>query len=171
MRAWTLLLRTVHDNITIIFFGLLVALFGVAWLVIEAIRSHQSRDEIFKLRHRITELERQRAAPKPTSATPLVPVVLPDRWIRVGAAATTNDGGCLILVDNVAPIDRSVHLTIRVDGYPVKVREPLRVGQSFELEGKSGTYLVWLYGIDAVMAHLGVGLRSTHASPHPASEL
>ena len=170
MPAWTLFLRTVHDNIGIIFFGLLVAVFGVAWLVIEAIRSHQSRDEIFKLRHRITELERERVVARPASTQPIVPVVLPDRWIRIGAAATTSDGGCLILVDKVAPLEHAARLTIRVDGYPAKLHETLRVGQSFELEGKSGTYLVSLYGIDTLQAHLGVGLRSTHAASNLAGD-
>ena len=167
MRAWTILLRTVHDNIAIIFFGLVVAVFGVAWLVIEAIRSHRDRDEIFNLKHRITELERERIAARPASVEPLIPVVMPDRWVRIGGAATTSDGGCLILVDRVAPAEHTAQLTVRVDGYAVKRSERLRVGESFELMGKSGIYLVSLYGTDSLQAHLGVGLRSKHGSAQP----
>jgi hypothetical protein len=167
MRAWMILLRIVHDNIGIIFFSLLVAVFGVAWLVIEAIRSHRDRDEIFKLRHRITQLERERIAARPAFPEPVMPVVMPDRWIRVGAAATTSDGGCLILVDNVAPDGHTAQLTIRVDGYAVKRSEPLRVGESFQLSGNSGLYLVSLYGTDVRQAHLGVGLRNRHSTPNP----
>ena len=167
MRSWTILLRTVHDNIGFIVFGLVVAIFGVAWLVFEAIRSHRNRDEIFTLRHRISELERERVVSRATSAEPLIPVVMPDRWVRIGGAATTSDGGCLILVDRVAPAEHTAQLTVRVDGYAVKRSERLRVGESFELMGKSGIYLVSLYGTDSVLAHLGVGLRSKHAGPEP----
>lgn len=168
MRAWMILLRTVHDNIAIIFFALLVAVFGVAWLVIEAIRSHRNRDELFKLRHRISQLERERIIAGPAFAEPMIPVVMPDRWIRVGAAATTSDGGCLVLVDRVAPDGHTAQLTIRVDGHAVKRNEGLRVGESFQLAGKSGMYTVSLYGAEALQAHLGVALRNRHTSPNPS---
>ncbi|MDQ2947109.1 MAG: hypothetical protein M3Y27_14415, partial [Acidobacteriota bacterium] len=115
------------------------------------------------LRHRISELERERVVSRTTSAESLVPVVMPDRWVRIGGAATTSDGGCLILVDRVA--EHTAQLTVRVDGYAVKRSERLRVGESFELMGKSGIYLVSLYGTDSLQAHLGVGLRSKHAGP------
>lgn len=169
MRSWTVLLRFVHDNITIIFFGLILAVCGVAWLVIEALRSHQSRDEIFKLKHRITELERERVTvARLPLVEPFVPVVMPERWVRIGAAATTSDGGCLILVDQVSPAEHTAQLTVRVDGYAVKRSQPLRAGESFELPGKSGVYLIALYGTDALQAHIGVGLRSRHSLSHPA---
>src|SRR5438105_11195746 len=113
MRGWMQVLRVVHDNITLIVFGLVVAIFMVAWLVIEAIRSHRSRDEIFKLRHRLGQLEQERLAVKTISPDP---VVLPNRWVRIGGAATTNDGGCLILVEKVSAIQRRALLSIRVDG-------------------------------------------------------
>ncbi len=167
MRTWTLLLRAVHDNIAIIFFALLLAVLGVGWLIIEAIRSHKSRDEVFRLKHRITELERERIAARPRSPEPLVPVVMPDRWVQTGGAATTIDGGCLILVDRIGPAEHTAQLTVRVDGYAVKRSEPLRVGESFELTGKSGIYLISLFGIDEVQARLGVGLRSKHSPVHP----
>ncbi len=171
MRTWTLVLRTVHDNIAIIFFGLLLAVFGVAWLIIEAIRSHQSRDEIFKLRHRITELERERVTVRTASPEPLVPVVMPDRWVPAGGAATTSDGGCLILVDRIGPAEQTAQLTVRVDGYAVKRSEPLRAGECFELPGKSGIYLITLFGTDQVQARIGVGLRSKHSPANAARSL
>jgi hypothetical protein len=159
MRGWIQVLRLVHDNITLIFFGLVVAVFVVAWLVIEAIRSHQSRDEIFKLRRRLVQLEHERFASKTAS---LDPVVLPDRWVRIGSAATTNDGGCLILVEKVSATQRRALLSIRVDGLPVLKSESVRVGDRLELTGKSGTYLIELYATDGIQAHLGVSLRSKH---------
>src|SRR5947209_7786094 len=157
MRGWTTVLRMIHDNIEIIFFVLLVAVFGIAWLVIEAFRSHQSRDEIFKLRHRLAELERERFAGKAMSADP---VVMRDRWIRIGSAATTSDGGCLILVEKVGPAQHRVVLTIRVDGVPVIRSTAVEVGEQLELPGKSGIYLVELYAAADSQAQLRVSLRS-----------
>jgi hypothetical protein len=159
MRGWMHVLRVVHDNITLIFFALLVATFVVAWLVIEAIRSHRSRDEIFRLRRRLGQLEQERLATRSPSPDP---VVLPNRWVRIGGAATTSDGGCLILVEKVSAAQRVAILSVRVDGLPVLKSEPVRVSEHFELPGKSGTYLVELYGTDGIQAQLGVSLRSKH---------
>lgn len=159
MRGWMPILRVVHDNITLIVFGLAVATFAVAWLVFEAIRSHRSRDEIFRLRHRLGQLEQERLATKTISPDP---VVLPNRWVRIGGAATTNDGGCLILVEKVSATQRKALLTVRVDGLSVLKSEALNVGDRFQLTGKSGTYLIELFGTDSIQAHLGVSLRSKH---------
>lgn len=159
MRGWMQVLRVVHDNITLIVFGLVVATFVVAWLVMEAFRSHRSRDEIFKLRHRLGQLEQERLAAKVISPDP---VVLPGRWVRIGGAATTNDGGCLILVEKVSAVQRRALLSIRVDGLAVLKSEALTVGDRLELTGKSGTYLIELFGTDSIQAHLGVSLRSKH---------
>lgn len=159
MRGWIQILRLVHDNITLIVFGLVVAIFVVAWLVMEAIRSHRSRDEIFKLRHRLGQLEQERLA---TNAISPDPVVLPNRWVRIGSAATTNDGGCLILVEKVSATQRRALLSIRVDGLPVVKSEAVSVGARLELPGKSGTYLIELFGTDIIQAHIGVSLRSKH---------
>lgn len=159
MRGWMHVLRLVHDNIALIFFVLVVALFVVAWLVVEAIRSHQSREEIFKLRRRVVQLEHEGLGAR--SASP-DPVVLPHRWIRIGSAATTNDGGCLILVERVSGTQRRALLTIRVDALPVLKSEPVQVGQRLELIGRSGIYLVELHGIDGIQANIGVSLRSKH---------
>jgi hypothetical protein len=159
MRGWMHVLRVVHDNIGLIFFGLLVATFVVAWLVFEAIRSHRSRDEIFRLRRRLSQLELERHGPKSISPDP---VVLPNRWVHIGAAATTSDGGCLILVEKVSAAQRRAILSVRVDGLPVLRSGVVLVGDHLELPGKSGTYLVELYGTDGIQAYLGVSLRSKH---------
>ncbi|MGI8744499.1 MAG: hypothetical protein ACR2NN_18375 [Bryobacteraceae bacterium] len=164
MRGWGVVLRLVHDNITIIFFALVVAIFGVGWLVVEAFRSHQTRDEIFQLRRRLRDLERERVAGKSLS---IDPIVMPERWIRIGSASTTSDGGCLILVERVAPAQHSAVLSVRVDGYAVRQSEPLRVGDQLELPGKSGTYLVELYNTGASQAQVGVALRSKHREYAP----
>src|SRR5579864_4867992 len=116
MREWEQLLRFVRDNITLLVFLAVVAIMGAAWIVFEAMRSHKRRDEVFALRRRVSELERERAAVHPSSGDP---VVLSSRWIRSGAAATTSDGGCLLYIDKVLSAVRSAELTLRVDGYPV----------------------------------------------------
>src|SRR5258708_4697570 len=117
MLDWRHLFRLVHDNIAILFFGLVIAVCGLAWLMIEAYRSHRSRDEIFKLRSRISTLERERAMA--TLAVPTTdPMVLTARWVRMGSAATTTDGGCLVMVDRVFPAQRRAGLTPGVDRYP-----------------------------------------------------
>lgn len=155
LRAWA---YWVHDNITLILFGLVVCMFFLAWLVFEAIRSHNSRDEIFRLRQRLYELEREKVGRSLTDGPP----VLPSRWINVGGAATTSDGGCLILVDAVSPLQKQAMITVRVDGYPAWKRESVVVGQRLETEGKSGTYLLELHDTTKNQARLAVSLRSRH---------
>ena len=155
MRAWA---YWVHDNITLILFGLVVCMFFVAWLVFEAIRSHKSRDEIFRLRQRLYELEREKVGRKLGDG----PAVLASRWINVGGAATTSDGGCLILVEAVSPFQKRAMMTVRVDGYAAKKSEPILVGQRLEVEGKSGTYLVELHDTDKNQARMAVSLRNRH---------
>lgn len=159
MRGWGMLLRFVHDNITLIFFGLSLAIIGVGWLVIEAFRSHQNRDEIFQLRRRVRDLEREVSVGKNASTDP---IVMPERWIQIGSASTTSDGGCLILVERVAAAVQTAIVTVRVDGYAVRQREPLRMGNHLELSGKSGTYRIELLGTERSQAQIGVALRSKH---------
>ena len=155
MRAWA---YWVHDNITLILFGLVVCMFFVAWLVFEAIRSHSSRDEIFRLRQRLYELEREKVGRTLGDGPP----VLASRWITVGGAATTTDGGCLILVEAVSPLQKRAMMTVRVDGYAAKKNEAILVGQRLEVEGKSGIYLVELHDTDKNQARMGVSLRNRH---------
>src|SRR5260370_7628235 len=98
MRDWTDVLRFARDNITLIVFVVVVAVMAGAWIVFEALRSHKSRDELFKLRMKLREYERERAGAGPKFADP---VVLPTRWIRNGGAATTSDGGRLLYANSV----------------------------------------------------------------------
>jgi hypothetical protein len=160
MREWQYILRLVRDNITLIVFLIVVAMFGVAWLVFEAIRSHQSRDEIFRLRQRLSDLERERQTGFEVS---LHPVVLSPRKIRVGSAATTSDGGCLIYVENASAMQRRTVVTVRVDGELAWQSRALQIGQKLEIPGKSGTYILDLYGVEGAEAFVSIALRSKHA--------
>ena len=161
MHGWYPILRMIHDNITTIFFVLVVAVFVVGWLIIEAARSHTGRNEIFRLRQRVAELERERYSGRIAAE----PVVLPGRWIRIGSAATTNDGGCLVLVEKVAAAQHRAVITVRIDGLATLKNQQMQAGERLELSGKSGTYVIELYGIDGIQAHLAVMLRSRHAAP------
>jgi hypothetical protein len=90
------------------------------------------------------------------------PVVLSSRWIRSGGAATTTDGGCLLLITKVLPALRSVELTLRVDGDAVLENHAIRTGERLEAAGKNGTYILQLYGVEGIQAHLSIALRSHH---------
>src|SRR5579883_1286393 len=136
-------LRWVHDNITLIFFGAIVAIFVVAWLAFEAIRSHRSRDEIFRLRQRLYQLERDQQFSRSMDAGP---IVLSSRWVTVGSAATTSDGGCLIILEAASPFQKRAMMSVRVDGLPAMRNQTLSVGQRLEVGGKSGIYSIELHG-------------------------
>jgi hypothetical protein len=154
MRAWA---YWVHDNLMLIIFFVLIALILLAWLVLEAVRSHRSRDEILRLRRRLYELERHSDTQLRTG-----PSVLPSRWVRVGSAVTTVDGGCLVLVNSVSPVQRKAVITIRVDGYAARQNEPMFVGSRAELIGKSGIYVVELHATEPRQARLEILLRSPY---------
>lgn len=158
MRGWIALQYWARDNVILIAFLFIAALFGLAWLIIEALRSHQSRDEIFRLRQRLYELERSRGFTTLDSGS----IVLQSRWIRVGGAATTSDGGCFLLVEAASPIQKKVSMTVRVDGLPAKRNATMAVGQRMEIEGKSGTYSIELHGTEPQQARLNVWLRTRH---------
>jgi hypothetical protein len=132
---------------------------GAAWIVFEAMRSHRRRDEVFALRRRVNELETERASTNPSFGDPMV---LSSRWIRSGRTATTTDGGCLLYIDRVLPAVRSAELTIRVDGYAVLQNHAIRSGERLEANGKNGTYVLELYGVDGLQAHVAVALRNRH---------
>jgi hypothetical protein len=162
MFDWRHIFRLVHDNIAILFFAVVIALFGLAWLMIEAYRSHRGRDEIFKLRSRISTLERERvmaALAVPTTD----PMVLTSRWVRMGSAVTTTDGGCLVMVDRVLPQERRVVLTLRVDGYPALSGHSAAAGERLEVRGKYGTYILQVFSVEGIQSQLAVWLRSHHA--------
>jgi hypothetical protein len=152
-------LRFVRDNITLLASLLVVATMGAAWIVFEAMRSHRRRDEVFALRRRVNELETERASTNPSFGDPMV---LSSRWIRSGRTATTTDGGCLLYIDRVLPAVRSAELTIRVDGYAVLQNHAIRSGERLEANGKNGTYVLELYGVDGLQAHVAVALRNRH---------
>ena len=157
---WTNLLRFVRDNITLLVFVLVVFIMAGAWVVFEALRSHKSREELFRLRTKLRALEMERAGGGGPSFSD--PVVLSSRWIRSGGAATTSDGGCLLFVDRVSAVTRSADLTVRVDGYAVLQKHSLGVGQRVEAGGKYGTYILELCGVEGIQANLAVALRNRH---------
>jgi hypothetical protein len=152
-------LRFVRDNITALAALAVVAIMGAAWIVFEALRSHRRRDEVFALRRRVTELEMERASTHTSSGDP---VVLSSRWIKSGGAAATSDGGCLLYIDRVSPAVRSAELTVRVDGYPVLQNRSIKSGERLEAAGKNGTYVLELYAVEGIQAHLAVALRNHH---------
>lgn len=152
-------LRFVRDNSTLLVSLMVVAIMAAAWVVFEAMRSHRRRDEVFALRRRINELETERASTNPSFGDPMV---LSSRWIRSGRTATTTDGGCLLYIDRVLPAVRSAELTIRVDGYAVLQNHAIRSGERLEANGKNGTYVLELYGVDGLQAHVAVALRNRH---------
>ena len=151
--------RFVRDNSTLLVSLMVVAIIAAAWIVFEAMRSHRRRDEVFTLRRRINELETERASTNPSFGDPMV---LSSRWIRSGRTATTTDGGCLLYIDRVLPAVRSAELTIRVDGYAVLQNHSIRSGERLEANGKNGTYVLELYGVDGLQAHVAVALRNRH---------
>jgi len=152
-------LRFVRDNITVLVSLTVVAIMASAWIVFEALRGHRRRDEVFALRRRVTELETERASTHPSFGDPMV---LSSRWIRSGATATTSDGGCLLYIDRVLPAVRSAELTIRVDGLAILQNHAIRSGERLEANGKNGTYVLELYGVDGIQAHIAVALRNRH---------
>ena len=99
MPDWVTSLRFVRDNVTLLVFVVLLTIVGGAWIVFEAFRSHKNREEVDRLRRRLSQINQERSVPKLSFTDP---VVLSSRWIRSGAAATTTDGGCLLYVNKVS---------------------------------------------------------------------
>jgi|SRR5579871_2093663 len=159
MREWGPLLRFVRDNATLLVTFAVAIIMGSTWIVFEALRSHKRRDEVFALRRRVAELEREKASLAPSFGDP---VVLTSRWVQSGGASTTSDGGCLLYVDKVSAAVRSAELTLRIDGIAVHQKHALRAGERLEARGKNGTYVLELYGVEGIRAHLAVALRSHH---------
>jgi hypothetical protein len=150
------ILRWVHDNIVLIYLSMIIAIFGVAWLAFEAIRSHNSRDQIFRLRQRLYQLERdhQSSASLEGGST-----VLTSRWVNVGSAATTSDGGCLILLQAASPFQKRAMMSVRIDGLSAINNQTVMVGERLEVDGKSGIYSIELHGTEPKQARLAVALR------------
>src|SRR5260370_459585 len=152
-------LRFVRDNIALLVFVVLLVSVGGAWIVFEAFRSHKNREEVERLRRRLSELSQERSSPGPTFTDP---VVLPSRWIRSGAAATTTDGGCLLYVNKVSAASNFADFTIRIDGYAVLENHSIGVGERLEATGKFGTYILELSAVDGVQANVAIALRNRH---------
>lgn len=153
------IVRFIQNNITVLVALFVIFLMVSAWIVFEALRSHRSRKEVFRLRRKISLLEAQRATLVPDFNDP---VVLSRRWVRTGTAATTSDGGCLVYIEKVYPAIRSIELTIRVDGDAVLQNHSVHVGDRLETNGKYGTYILRLYAAEAIQANLAIALRSRH---------
>jgi len=162
MREWDAVLRFVRDNITLLVFLTVVFIMGAAWIVFEALRSHRSREEVFRLRQKIRTLEREKAAINPDFVDP---VVLSTRWVASGAAATTTDGGCFLFVDRVSAEVGSAELTLRVDGEAALQNRLLHVGERIETPGKYGTYTLKLFAVEGIQASIGIALRNRHKDP------
>jgi hypothetical protein len=166
MQDWHELARAVRDYFPVILLALLVLILLAAWLVFEAFRSAARQGEVTRLRRQMDELEAQRVYSYRASSAATIDApreeVLPARWVQRGAAATTSDGGCLLIVDTVTPGRRAAGITVRVDGWP-GVRHEVRVGHSFEVSGNLGTYTLELEGVNTLQARVGVTLKSRHA--------
>jgi len=166
MQDWHSFARAARDYFPLILFGLLVLVLLVAWGVFEAFRRVSNQGELSNLRRKVDELEAARAysyRASPTKSTDVPQeTVLPPRWVRRGAAATTSDGGCLLIVDALAPGRRVASITVRVDGWP-GVSHDLRQGHSVEVTGNMGTYSIELAGVNTLEACVGVTLTSRHA--------
>lgn len=160
------LIRFIQNNITGIVAFAVVFIMATAWIAFEAMRSHRSRQEVFRLRRKVSLLERERETLVPDFSDP---IVLSRRWIRVGAAATTTDGGCLVLIEKTSPDIRTAEVTIRIDGEVAHQKHGMHAGDRLETSGKYGTYIFRLYAADPVQANLAIALRSRpHDSEPPA---
>ncbi|MGA3027744.1 MAG: hypothetical protein ABSF98_23550 [Bryobacteraceae bacterium] len=166
MQDWYSFARAARDYFPLILFGLLALVLVAAWVVFESFRSAASQSELRRLRRKFDQLEAARAysyrpSPAMTADAPQE-VVLTPRWVNRGAAATTSDGGCLLIVDAVAPGRRAASITVRVDGWP-GVRHEVRIGHPFEASGNLGTYTLELEGVNSLAACVVVTLKSRHA--------
>jgi hypothetical protein len=166
MQDWLAFARAARDYFPLILLGLLALVLLAAWVVFESFRSAASQGELRRLRRKVDELEAvraysYRAPPAMTEGAPRE-VVLTQRWVRRGAAATTSDGGCLLIVDAVTPGRRAASITVRLDGWP-GVRHDVRIGHPLEVSGNLGTYTLELEGVNTLDACIGVTLRSRHA--------
>jgi hypothetical protein len=159
MRDWAHIQRLIQDNITLLVFLAVAFLMATAWIIFEAMRSHSSRQEVFRLRRKLSALEAERSSHTLGFSDP---IVLARRWLHSGGAATTSDGGCLLYIDKVFPDLRSVELTVRVDGDAVFQNHTVRAGGGLEASGKYGTYILRLYAVEGAQADLAIALRNRH---------
>ena len=167
MDDWHYVAQGVHDSFALILVILLACGFLAGWLVFHTLRSAETRGEMVRLRRKLADLEVERShAYSSANSSPealVDPVVLSPRWIRKGAAATTSDGGCLVIIDDVAPQAKTAVMTVRVDGAAVLIRHKVRRGHPLRTEGNMGTYTVQVDAVEPQRTMVGVSLRSRHA--------
>ncbi len=156
MRDLAPLIGLVRDHFLLIAGLCGVGLMFLGWALVEAFKSNQHGDEIIRLRQRLYELERDSSAPASRNPDP---VVLTRRWANSGAALTSSDGGCFLIVDRVEAGQRLALFTIRVDGLPVLQGHAMRCAETLELPGRSGTYLLRLWAVDGIQVEVSVSLR------------
>ncbi|MBV8818457.1 MAG: hypothetical protein JO022_08890 [Acidobacteriaceae bacterium] len=166
MRAWYIVLHYVHDHIIYILIAGAVVVVLLLWLTLEGLRNTASKDEIFRLRQRLYQLERERNFANMISG----PVVMATRWLQVGTAATTTDGGCLLLLEATSPVQKRIRVTVRVDGLPVKRNASMMVGQRLRVNGKSGIYSIEPFGAEKDQARIAVSLLSHHLAAQQQTE-
>ena len=168
MQDWYHVALRFHDSLPLIVLNLIACGVLVGWLVFQTLRSAETRGEMARLRRKLADLEVERAyaysGAAASAGTGLVdPVVLSPRWVRKGSAATTSDGGCLVIVDDLAPQARTAVLTLRVDGTAIHVRHKVRTGHSLQAEGSMGMYTVQVSAVEQLRTIVGVSLRNRHA--------
>lgn len=162
MLPWDKILRVMAENLAFVVSLAAALVFSACWLVMEAMRGRRSRDEIYRLRRRIHELEQGRPAPSRAPAAVLSP-----RSLRPGAAATTSDGGCLVLLERILPA-LTAEFTIRVDGYAVLQHHPVSNGAQIQVSGKCGDYIISVHALDRSQAQVGVVLQQGNAQARSA---
>src|SRR5579885_1685873 len=135
MQGWQPIGQGFRDNIALILTILVVGGFLAGWLIFQTFLGAEDRREIRRMRRKLRDLETERAhaysAPSRTRTEEALvdPVVLEPRWVRKGGAATTSEGGWLIiLIDTIPRADTAV-VTVRVDGLPVHTNHTLRSGR------------------------------------------
>jgi hypothetical protein len=166
------LLHLFRQYLGIILFGIFAAVLLGAWVVYESFRLLRRQEDYELLRRRVEHLEQAQASlqsPGPALHSTRDPIVLEPRWIPKGHSATTSDGGCLMLVDDVLPGASQALLTLRVDGLPVMRRHLSNLGDVLELTGHYGTYTIQLIALSGIQAQLAAWLRNRHQDPARAA--
>ncbi len=173
MRDGQFFLRFVRDNLPVLAFFFMAMVIVGGWVIFESARNLLRGDEVERLRRRVGELEREQAKyfhPGVAAHVTSDPVALSPRWVSKGGAATSTDGGCLLVVDDaMAPASQAV-LTVRIDGVAVSRSEVWKEGQTREFGGKLGTYTVQVGPVAGVQVQLSAWLRNRHQdAPEPVS--
>jgi hypothetical protein len=151
--------RFVNANATLLVALMVLSILGITGIAIQTILAHRKRDQTIRRSQRVSKIQSDPILPIPQTSGPLV---LPNRWLRSGEAATTSDGGCFLYIDRVTAAIESAALTVRVDGEPVHLNYALRVGEQLEASGKYGTYTLKLYAVNGTQAQVAIALLNRH---------